>query len=541
MKKKKCSIVINVLVFAASFNGLISNVFASTIPVTTVYGISYGASVPLSAMPTISPAIPTISPEESKDEVRPYATPQPPSSDNTTSSPADFAPNLDTSYKLSNLPIKGFLGIGVGLKDYQPITAPPDTNGAAGLTQYVQWSNPGFAVFDKVTGKVLDGFPKYANALFQGTGGICETTNRGDGIVKYDQFANRWVITKFAFPDQKTGPFAQCVAVSVTSDAAGAYYRYQFPFDSLNDYGKFGMWSDAYYLTVNMVGPKTFGPRICALDRNAMLSGKSASMQCAQLDFLAAAAILPADLDGKTLPPAGTPEYLMGFQKPNLLKLYKFHADFIDSRKASLSDPTNITVANFAMPCEPAAGDNCAPQPDTTMRLDVLSDRLMNRLVYRQFQDHGSLLATHTILRNPPHTESMIRWYEIRFNQGSTTPTLYQTGNHALLKNGWAFTASIAMDKFGNIAFGYSKSSNTMYPSIGVSARLADAPLGKLSISTNIVKGGGSQNNGTRWGDYSGMSIDPSDDCTFWYTNEYRQANAYNWSTYIASFKMPAC
>jgi hypothetical protein len=174
------------------------------------------------------------------------------------------------------------------------------------------------------------------------------------------------------------------------------------------------------------------------------------------------------------------------------------------------------------------------------MRLDTSSDRLMNRLAYRQFADHGSLLATHTIV-NPANNTSMTRWYEIRFNNGSTTPTLYQTGNHPILNNGWGFTGSIAMDKLGNIAMGYSKSSNTLYPSIGVSARLASAPLGQLSISTTIIKGTGSQTSATRWGDYSGMSIDPADDCTFWYTNEYRQANAAMWSTYISNFKMPGC
>ncbi len=484
----------------------------------------------------ISPSLHNI-PEPSQ-EVQPYAPPQ-----NESAAPPAFTNPLVTpqpSFKLSSLPINGFQGVGIGLKDYQPTVSPPDTNGAAGPTQYVQWINPGFGIFDKKTGKILDGFPKSGSTLFTGTGGLCETTNRGDGIVKYDQLADRWVITKFAFSDRNVGPFAQCVAVSVTSDATGPYYRYEFPFDSLNDYGKLGMWPNAYYLTLNMVGPKTWGPRICALNRQAMLQGQNTSMQCFQLDFLAASALLPGDLDGKTLPPAGTPEYLMGMQKPNTLKLYTAQIDFNNSKNSKLSGPVTITVDNFTMPCEADAGDNCAPQPNTTMKLDTMSDRLLNRLAYRQFSDHGSLLATHDIL-NPKTNASMIRWYEIRFNNGSTTPTLYQTGNHSIINNGWGFLGSMAMDKLGNIAIGYSRSSATLFPSIGVSARLASAPLGKLSISTNVIKGTGSQTTDTRWGDYAGMSIDPVDDCTFWFTTEYRLANASSWSTYIASFKLPGC
>lgn len=548
-KNKNVGLMFKVVSSLVLCNAYMPYVLASTNAVEVIYDTKHTTSIPLRDMPgkdenglgirSFSPS----SQEEHGFEVRPFS--PPPQEEKgleiRTFSPPPVTNRKDTSYKLSNLPIKGFQGVGIGLNTYQPTRSPPDTNGAAGLTQYVQWVNPDFGVFDKATGKILDGFPKSGDTLFKGIGGLCGTTQKGDGIIKYDQLANRWVISKFAFNDPNKGPFAQCIAVSATSDAAGVYYQYEFPFpDSLNDYGKLGLGPDAYYLTVNLVGPKSFGPRICALDRTAMLAGKQSSMQCAQLDFLAAAAILPADIDGKSLPPAGTPEYLLGMQGPNTLKLYKFHADFVNPQNATFTGPEIITVNNFALTCAADAGDNCAPQPGTTMKLDTSSDRLMNRLAYRQFPDHGSLLATHTIV-NPANKTSMTRWYEIRFNNGSTTPTLYQTGNHPLLNNGWGFTGSIAMDKLGNIAFGYSKSSNTMYPSIGVSARLASAPLGKLSISTTIIKGTGSQANGTRWGDYSGMSIDPVDDCTFWYTNEYRQANAINWSTYIANFKMPGC
>src|SRR4051794_30839797 len=176
---------------------------------------------------------------------------------------------------------------GVGNQDYGfvPNAAPPDTNGAVGATQYVQWVNESFAVFDKATGAILPGFPKAGSTLWAGFGGGCQTNNDGDPIVQYDKAANRWILTQFSV---STTPFLQCVAVSTSADATGSYYRYAFSYGNtqFNDYPKLGVWPDGYYVTYNIFnnGSTFAGSKACAFDRNKMLSGAAAAtQQCVQL------------------------------------------------------------------------------------------------------------------------------------------------------------------------------------------------------------------------------------------------------------------
>lgn len=430
------------------------------------------------------------------------------------------------------IPFKAFQGVGVGLGNYQPNLAPPDTNGAAGLTQYVQWVNTDFAVFNKSTGAILAGYPKPGNSLWSGFGGNCETHNDGDIIIKYDQLANRWIFTQFAI-DTTNNIYAQCVAISTTSDATGTYFRYQFPQDSFNDYPKLGVWPDAYYISFNMFGPVSNGPRICAMDRTKMLAGQAATMQCKQLSWNTAGSLLPADLDGKILPPANSPEFVMTFLFSNALTMFKYHVDFVNPSNTTLSSGINIPVASFV-----TSGD--ASQPNTTQLLDALSDRLMYRLAYRQFATYGTMVVNHSV--QGTSSAPAIRWYEVRMsNNGSFTPSLFQQGTFSPDANG-RFMGSIAMDKVGNIAVGYSLSSATIFPSIAFSTRIPTDPLGTLGNETKIISGTGSQTNLNRWGDYSSMAIDPSDDCTFWYTNEYIKANgSFNWSTYVGNFQLAGC
>lgn len=460
----------------------------------------------------------------------------------------NVANNLVTDSVLQNIPgsflsipFNVFQGIGIGLGSYEPSVAPPDTNGAAGITQYVQWVNEDFAVFDKKSGKVYPGFPKPGNVLWSGFGGLCETHNDGDPIVRYDQLANRWIFTQFAF---ETPPFYQCVAVSTGPDATGSYYRYQFQLDAFNDYTKLAVWPDAYYFTANMSnnGDTYYGPRVCAFERAAMLAGKSAAIQCAQLSPRYSS-LLAADLDGHNIPAANSPEYILGldFYYLNDVFLWKYKVDWSNPKKTTMTGPVSINVAKYTFGCNSAGMDNCIPQPQEETKLDCLGDRLMYRLVYRQFHDYSSLLANHTI--ETPNKSTGIRWYEFRIkNNGSFNPTLYQQGTFAPDAT-FRFMGSIAMDSSGNIAVGYSVSSATLYPSVAFAYRQMKDPLGKMRNEQLLMKGSGVQNGQvTRWGDYSSMNIDPVDDCTFWYTNEYIQrTGSYNWSTAIANFKMPGC
>lgn len=440
----------------------------------------------------------------------------------------------------------GFAGVGNGDYGFRDQYAPPDTNGAVGATQYVQWVNTYFAVFDKTTGAIAAGFPKAGNSIWKGFGGACEANNDGDPIVIYDKAANRWVLTQFSV---STTPYLQCVAVSATSDATGSYYRYAFSYGTTQfiDYPKLGVWPDGYYITYNIFnnGITFAGAKACAFDRTMMLSGNAATQQCFQLSS-SYGGLLPADLDGTNPPPSGSPGFFLNFGA-NSLRMWRFHVDWASPANSTFSGPVSIAVAPFAAACN--GGGACIPQPNTSQKLDSLADRLMYRLAYRNLGDHESLVVNHSVGvgTTKPKQVTSVRWYELRNTTGSTialaTPVVYQQGTLGTSDGIHRWMGSIAMDKQGNIALGYSASSGSVKPSVRYTGRLAADTLNTMQTELHVKAGGGSQlQNLNRWGDYSAMTVDPVDDCTFWYTNEYLKSNGiFNWSTWITSFKFPGC
>jgi hypothetical protein len=435
--------------------------------------------------------------------------------------------------ELAPAPGNSFDGIGVGLGAYSPRWAPPDTEGAVGPNHYFAIVNADIAVFTK-TGGLLYG-PVPTNTLWAGFGGGCETRDDGDGIVEYDRLANRWVVTQFT----NDGTNTECVAVSTTGDPLGTWSRYSFTYPAFPDYPKLSVWPDAYYITFNLFGSTGFaGGMVCAWDRTAMLAGAPATQQCFNLGT-SFGGLLPSDLDGTTPPPAGSPDFVLNYGS-NRLNLWKFHVDWLNSANTRLTGPTAVGVASFTRACP--TNSTCVPQPATTQKLDSLSDRLMSRLAYRNFGDHESLVVNHSVGTGTFGTgPSAVRWYELRGPNG--TPTVFQQGTYAPdLTYRWM--GSIAMDKSGDIALGYSASSSSVRPSIAYTGRLASDPTGTMTQGEVVLQAGsGSQlPNLTRWGDYSSMTVDPADDCTFWYTNEYLKADGtFNWSTHISSFRFPGC
>ncbi|MGN6313150.1 MAG: hypothetical protein ACTHMO_05235 [Rhodanobacteraceae bacterium] len=436
-----------------------------------------------------------------------------------------------------------FDGVGQGFAGPQGVftvnSAPPDTIGAVGATQYVQMVNTGFAVFDKSTKSVIYG-PVPTSTLWAGFGGGCEANNDGDATVVWDRAAGRWIISQFSV---STTPYLQCVAVSATADATGAWYRYAFSYGNTQfpDYPKMGVWPDAYYETFNVFnnGQTFAGAKLCAYDRNSMLTGAAATQQCFQLST-SYGGVLPANVDSATLPPAGSPNYMLNFTS-NQLNMWKFHVDWSNPSNTSLTGPIAIPVANFSAAC---GGGTCIPQVNTRQQLDSLGDRLMYRLAYRNFGDHESLVVAQSVQvgtsRKNPYTG--VRWYELR-NLSAAQPTVYQQSSYAPDTN-YRWMPSVAMDKLGDIAVGFSESSSAMYPAIRYAGRLATDALSTLSAESSIMDGSGSQSgqNLSRWGDYSGMTVDPVDDCTFWYTNEYlKNTGAFNWSTRVGTFKFASC
>src|SRR5450759_537568 len=369
-----------------------------------------------------------------------------------------------------------------------------DPNGAVGATQYVQWTNARYAVYSKTTGLTIVK-PTNAKTLWLGFGGPCETSNAGDGIVLYDKAAQRWIISHHA----GAMPYPQCFAISTTSDASGSYYRYAFQLTTqFPDWPKVGVWPDAYYITMNlMTSHVSVGAEVCALDRTSMLVGSpTAIAQCftagsANTDYV----LMPADLDGSTPPPAGAPNYLLSLNT-NSLDLFTFHVDWVTPANSTLSGPANIPVTPFTEGCN---GGFCVPQLGSTQLLDAVGERVMYRLAYRNFSDHESLLATHTV-NNSGGTSVGVRWYEIRT---PATPVVYQSGT-IQPDNNFRSMGSLAMDKVGNILIGYSVSSAAMYPASAFSGRLSTDALGTLEPETILFSGTGAQTgiNDYHWGDY---------------------------------------
>jgi hypothetical protein len=332
-----------------------------------------------------------------------------------------------------------FDGIGQGAYGFSVTSAPPDTNGAVGATQFLQWVNTSFAVFDKSAGALVYG-PAAGNTFWTGFGGACETSNSGDPIAQYDKAAGRWVVTQPVF----TAPYLVCVAISTTSDATGTYNRYVFSMPSFPDYPKLGVWSDAYYMSFNVFGRHSFlGANACALDRAHMLSGAAATMQCFQQSS-SVDSLLPSDLDGTTPPPAGSPAFFLNYGS-NSLNLWKFHVDFTTPANSTFTGPVTLAVAPFSPVC---GGATCIPQLGTSNQLDSLADRLMYRLAYRNFGDHDSLVVNHSVTAG---SGGGIRWYEIQ--NPNTNPVVFQQGTFAP-DTGYRWMGSIAMDKAGDIAVG---------------------------------------------------------------------------------------
>ncbi len=432
-------------------------------------------------------------------------------------------------------------GLGAGYPGFSVTAVPPDPNIAVGPNHVVQWVNNAFAVWDKQGTQVQ---APIADSTFWGALSTCyQLGGFSDPIVQYDGMADRWVVGEVAIPliPGLLGQYAQCFAVSKTSDPTGAYYMWAYGFGTnINDYPKIGVWPDGYYVTWNIFKDSTtfIGPEACAFDRNAMVSGASApALVCFQLNGALYASLLPSDLDGASLPPTGSPNFMMNVDsKSGALNLWRLHADFVQTNNSTLTGPISIAgVAPFTSPC--IDNPDCIPQPGTTMKLDALGDRLMYRLAYRNFGDHESLAANHTVLTAGGNTA--VRWYEVR--SPNATPAIFQQGTFAPdADNRWM--ASVAMDQTGNIAVGYSVASALTYPSIRFTGWEIGNTLGELQAETFAVNGGGSQTGYDRWGDYSAMRIDPADDCTFYYTQEYQATTASaNWNTRVLSFRFPSC
>jgi uncharacterized repeat protein (TIGR01451 family) len=451
-------------------------------------------------------------------------------------------------------PNPSFEGIG-----YQTLV-PPDPNGAPGLNHYIQILNTAFEIFDK-QGNSLAG-PTNINQLWSSQPtSPCFLNNEGDPVVLYDHLADRWLISQFAL--HTSNPSHECVAISQGPDpTAGLWYLYDFAFPfSQDDYPKLGLWPDGYYFS-SQRGYNCCGIDVAVFDRANMLNGNPATFQSFHLDP-PTVILLPGDLTGPP-PPPGTPNL---YARPldsaifggsnDRVEIWEFHVDWGNPAASTFTNVATLNTDPFSSGLCNAGDldDNCVPQPPVPgmgqpapALLETQAVWPMGPLQYRNFGDHESLVFNHTVNATPsvyPNGQAGVHWYELRRVAGVWS--IYQESTFAPDSTG-RWMGSVAMDQEGNMALGYSASSSTLFPSIRYVGRLATDPPDLMTTPEVTLRAGDDSQatNGSRWGDYSAMRVDPADGCTFWYTNEYttfRLAadNSAIWNTHIGAFRFPTC
>ena len=440
-------------------------------------------------------------------------------------------------------PILNFAGL-------TSVVQPHDPVGDVGLNHFVQAINGSaghavFAVYDKIGG-LLAG-PTTLDLLFASLPGPC-TNGSGDPIVLYDQPADRWIIGQIA------QPASACIAVSQGPSPLGPFYVYEFNLGGFPDYWKISVWPDAYYVSANLGGYVLAS----ALERARMLSvtcinPRQATFLVSGLPGLGFNTLLPSDLDGPTLPPAGSRNYFYrqvdgnAFGGVDRLELFEFQVDWA-SLAFAFTGPTKIPTSSFDMSLCGFLSFGCAPQPPPGVRLDPLNEIGMWRFVYRNFvppgsASHETLLGNFVVDANGSNLHG-IRWFELR-RTGSGPWSLYQEGTFSpqttpgQTEHRWM--GSIAMDGNGDTALGYAISGSSLFPGLRYTGRSATDPRGTMPQGEQVLVNGVSANTFNRWGDYFSMSIDPADDCTFWFTGDYQDTGAVGHRTRIGTFKINGC
>ncbi|WP_117213699.1 hypothetical protein [Allorhizocola rhizosphaerae] len=432
---------------------------------------------------------------------------------------------------------------------------PPDPVGDVGPNHYVEMVNTRVGIYTKAGANLLN---VTIGSIFTGLPGThnCEG-NHGDPIVLHDQLANRWLLTQFT----ASSPYFLCVAVSQTANPTGAYWLYAFSTGTnFPDYPKFGVWSGGYLASTKEFanGTSFAGVGTYALERSQMLVGGAAKALKVLLTTAGGAwqpgdGLLPADLDGTTLPPNANLSYFIGTMDNGAgtgapmdgVNVFWFRWNFATNAVSlTLRSSLAISAIDTIYPCSPGSRD-CLEQMGTTQKLDILSyrQRPMHRAAYRNFGTHESIVTNQSAeFVFSGTSRAGLRWYELRGL--GTTPTLAQQGSYAASSAAAVhrWMGSMAQDRAGNMAIGYSISSATMFPGIRYTGRLATDPLNTLPQGEGvIINGTGAQTGSARWGDYTSMNIDPVDDCTYWYVNQYYAATGGTWRTRIGHFRFPTC
>ena len=502
--------------------------------------------------------------------------------------------------------VASFDGLGGGFKGPQgtaPLRNPSDNSLAVGPDDIVQIVNARMAIYTKkgrkyaTTGRVLYG-PVPTNNVFRGFGGDCGARDNGDAVVRYDQLAGRWLIVMPIFrllpplPDEppkpkagepaqyslpgvkgqpgpavalyqppppppgavaerRRGPrpaagtpghYAMCYAVSTSSNPLGSYYRYEFIRPLFPDYPRPAVWPDGYYVPTS-TGDTVVQKQACVVERAKMLKGEPAREECVIIDGVNF--LNNADLEGKALPPPGTPNVMLAAGGTQLKHVFEshdlyawlFHVNWRDPARTTLDGPMKIPVAPYHYLCNGQLS-SCVPQPGTNVRLDSQGDKLMARVVYRRIGNRQMIVAVHSV--NTAEGAGGVRWYELRLDAHDHL-TLDQQGTYAP-DHFYRWMGSPAIDAKGDIGIGYSFGGTPDFAGQRFAGRLAGDPKGLLTLHEAVLATGeASQTSTLRWEDYSQTAVDPSDDCTIWYVGDYYQKGATSYSTRIGAFRMPGC
>jgi hypothetical protein len=465
-------------------------------------------------------------------------------------------------------PVRNF----AGLSDTDACTGgqcgagwPPDPNGDVGPKHYVEAVNDAIAIYSK-TGTLLASFTE--DQLWIGEGTPCDGSSQGDPIVLYDRLADRFVIAWFAFPvdvfGNPTSPYYECIAASKTGDpVAGGWWLYPVrtdpggpglpPIGDINDYSKFGLWHDCLYMGANSFDAlgNYDGVAFASFSRSDLYSGAALTYSLGWLPPSSNAfTMVPShnEATGANAAQPGTPNYFVSESQSGFaFEVRPFIAGPNCGAGGTLGAPTNVSQATYTF-----RSGAIVPQPNTRNKLDMIDDRIMQKVQYRNLGGAESLWVTHPV--GAAGGNIAMQWAQLDVTGGNIAPAPVQEQIYAPDATLHRFMGSVAVDIQGNMALGYTTTNHTApnFPSIAYSGRLVSDPPGTLPQSeVQLIAGGGSQTNicggsrCNRWGDYSAMSLDPSDSCTFWYVNEYydSQTNgtAGNWQTRIGAFRFPGC
>ncbi len=459
---------------------------------------------------------------------------------------------------------------------------PPDTQGDVGPNHYVSMVNGPVGIYNKTTGVLAAPLFKLSS-LFSGfpADNVCRTTDNGDPIVMYDSLADRWIITQFGFISTGSPPWFECIVVSQTADPTGPYFAYAFRTPDVGtfpDYPKLGVWTDAYYMTDHQngflapPGAAGGGTGFFAFDRAKMLAGDpTATFIYFNRPTPGEGGILPSDIDGISPPPVGTSQLLFRFTADEFggaftdaVVPYEFIPNFATPGASTLTVLSPIAVAAFDARQPSGRADVEQPAPAVaTENLDSLNDRAMFQTSYHNLGTQAAPINSYTITWGVNVSgagagtlvattfTSGIRWTEMRRDLAGVV-TIRDQGTHAATDVNGAtgtnlFMPHIAQDHMGNIAVGYTASSTTVFPGVRWAGRTGAAPTSSLNEGEAVMFAGTGvqRQTNSRWGDYSSMSIDPSDSCTFYYHQEYRDAannaNAFAWNTRVGRFQYPTC